>query len=527
MKTKLLFFNILLLLLGQISCDRQEPEDIFNTPEENNSTEAQLPEGYFEVNFITSSSDTRAKVPIIGQDTRVQHIQYIIYKESGEYVKEKTILLPSQGTATWPLPVIRDTLPKGNYKAVFVGNIEKTLFPYATTGSPVNYNEIFIDYKTTYSNARISIPPAEFSENTEYYRDTASFSDTSPNPAILLQRVIGMLRLHRNFVDTNEAVDKLEQNIVTEVGYRDIIKGTLLGVEPDHSDGELYETLRPVLTNRLTGLLTPVVDPLLNQLIVDLAEPVTNTLYNQLLDELTHQIELALEANASGNEGGFGYLGRMLNPWAYGAEAIVTLDYFPKSINFDLAVKESYPVDQKFKYSLKTDAGGTSSERYIAIKGLNGNYNVTRIDILAEDMVSGLVIDQVIDNQLLLPGEFVDITDPVAALGEKSNRRYRSDYSFVDLYLKSYAQQTDGAHNLTLSTEIGNVANIDNVLNGSINTVKQLPVLGPIIGLLTNSLVNLILADIKAQTVSAPVNLPLLGMDNMAVSGSWAPVTTY
>lgn len=90
--------------------------------------------------------------------------------------------------------------------------------------------------------------------------------------------------------------------------------------------------------------------------------------------------------------------------------------------------------------------------------------------------------------------------------------RYKADYSFVDLGLKSYTQQTDGNHSLTLSVKLGNIANIDGILGG-------IPLLGAILGT--------VLTPIKNITVSVPVNLPLLGVDNLQLSGSWSAVTSY
>ena len=485
-----------------------------------------IPEGEFVVNFTASTFDMATRAPVSGTDARVRHIRYVIYKSTGEYVKEKVILLPSQGVPTWPFTAVRDTLPKGSYKAVFLGNIEKTQFPYATSSSSQNYADILTTYTSTYSAARISLPPVEYTDDTEYYWANVAFSDAAPNPAVLMQRIIGMLRLHRNFVDTNDALNKLVQNILTQVGYRNIIKNALLGTASNNSNGILAQAIRPILAVRLLGL-AGLIDPLLNQLILDLADPIANALYDQLGQALLTQITLALAANATGNEGGLAYLGRILNPWAYGTESIVTIDNFPKAIDFDLAVKESFPVNQRFRYGLKTDTGGTVNDRYVAIKGFNGSYNVKKIDILAKGLVAGLVIDQVIGSDYLLPGAFMDITDPVTATAPKSNLRYRADYSFVDLMLKSYVLQTDGAHSLTLSVKIGNIGNIDSILSGTIATVRALPGLGLILLSLTDAIVSLIIGDIKGLTISVPVNLPLLGVENMKISGGWSTVASY
>lgn len=527
MKTKILLFGILtsLLLTG---CETLETDDLIDEEEqETPSPNEEIPEGYFVVNFSASNSDIQTRAAITGPDPRVQHVRYVIYKSTGEYVKEKTVLLPTQGTATWPLATVRDTLPKGSYKVIFLGNIEKTMFPYSTSSSSQNYADILLNYKTTYADARIALPPVEFTNTTEYYWARASFSDTTPNPSILLQRMIGMLRLHRNFVDSNNALNILVQNILIQGAYRNIIRSALLGTASNNSNGILYGLLEPILENRLTGLLTPIVKPLLNQLILDLVDPITDALYNQLASRLINQITLALAANATGNETGLAYLGRILNPWAYGAEAIATINSFPKTTDLDLNVKDYYPTGQKFKYALKTDTGGTVNDRFLAIKGFNGVYDVRKIDILAQGLVAGLVIDQTIGNELLLPGAFMDISDPITATGSKTNLRYKSDYSFLDLYLKSYTQQTGPNDKLTLSVLIGSIANIDGILGGTITIVKALPLLGGIIYLLSNTITSLLLGDIKAQTVAVPVNLPSLGVENLAISGSWSPVTSY
>ncbi|MBK5722991.1 hypothetical protein JGH11_19155, partial [Dysgonomonas sp. Marseille-P4677] len=184
MKAKILFLNISLAFFLFTGCDRQEIDDIIDIPEKGEPTVTQVPDGYFVASFIPSANNGQTKAAINGFDPRVQHIRYVIYKSTGEYVKERTILVPSQGIPSWPLPVVTDTLPKGNYRVVFLGNVEKTLFPYATSSSPQNYADVLTNYQTTYANARIILPLAEFSGNTEYYWANTTFSDTAPNPSI-------------------------------------------------------------------------------------------------------------------------------------------------------------------------------------------------------------------------------------------------------------------------------------------------------------------------------------------------------
>lgn len=522
MKTKILFLPILLLSL-LAGCDKHDEEipslHKGNDTEEAPGTNAELPEGYFEVSFLPSAADAQTRVAVSGPDARVQHIHYVIYKSTGEFVKEKVILQPVQGVPTWPFPAVRDTLPKGSYQVVFMGNVEKTLFPYATSGSSQNYAEVLTNYKTTYADGRITLPPAEFSNNTEYYWATASFSDASPNPSILLQRIIGQLRLHRQFVDTNDAVNALINNIRTQIDYKNIIKTTLTGSTPQYPDGMLYSLLRGAIVNDLGVLLSGLLDPLLNDLVLKLADPIVDALYTQLINSLANQLDAALRANAASNETGLAYLGRILNPWAYGNDAIVTIDNFPKSIDFNLNITDRFPVGQKFHYGLKVDAGGTLNERYVSIKGFNGNYDVKKIDILSQGLVAGLVVDQVIDSNLLLPGVFMDITDPITSTDPKYNWRYKAEYDFLDLALKSYTPQTDGFHSLSLTVQIDSIANIDGVIRNSIT--------GIILNGLTLGLLDTLVSHIMNVYVTVPVNLPLLGIDNLKLSGGWSPISNY
>lgn len=113
----------------------------------------------------------------------------------------------------------------------------------------------------------------------------------------------------------------------------------------------------------------------------------------------------------------------------------------------------------------------------------------------------------------MLNGALVNITDPIQAAVE-TNYRYRSNYSFVNLGLKSYTQQTDGNHSLTLSVKLSNIANLNGILEG-------IPLLGPILNITIKGLIGNV-------TVSVPINLPLLRADNLSLSGSWkTPLLKY
>lgn len=490
-------FIFLLLLAG---CNKEKEEIV---PEPEIPSVDEVPEGYFMATFSGFGLETRAAV--VGQDARVQHIRYLVYKSSGEFVKER-IILTLGTTAVWPLGSVRDTLPKGSYKAVFLANVEKTLFPFSTSGSTVTYSEVLQNYKGTYSDARINLPGAEFKSNTEYYWARKDFSDSNPTPSIILQRIIGMENVHRNVVDAQVALDKLVNNIVTQIGYKDILKTTAQGLLTTEVKAVVGERV-PALTLQLLGGLDAVVNPLISNLI----QPVTDTLYNRLLKQLVHRLGTSLAGNEEQNPDVLELLGEVLNPWEsmQAQTAIVTINNFPKSVDYELTVKEYYSGLHTYRYDFVTD--NFFSQKCLYIKNFSGLFDIRKINVIKQGLVGGVVFDGIVDNPLLLNGTFIDINDPLVTT-PLTNKRYKANYSFVDLGLKSYTQQTDGNHSLTVQVQLLEIGNIDGLLGG-------IPILGTIL--------NLVLSPLKNITISVPLNLPLLGVDNLKLSGGWDIPTAY
>lgn len=500
MKTFILVWVGLLPLLLFAACEKEElvpveTEKPTETPDDGGS--GVVPEGYFVVTFSPESGMSRT--PVSGLDGRVRHLRYLVYNESGMFVKEKEVLPLTSGTTTWPLPAIRDTLPKGVYTAVFLANTDKNLFPYPVTGGGQGVADVLLNYKGQMSDARIVLPSGPFSDTSEYYEAKVSFSPTTPNPYIVLQRIIGMFKVHRNFVDAQTALNQLVNNIVTQIQYKNYIQTTVGGTAP----GSLRYLLKQIPA---LSLLDATVNAVADALLI----PVTNALYDILLQQLVNQIGMALTGNTT-QQGALSGLGVLLNPWVGDSArtAIVSINNFPKSVDLNNNVIDYYSGVNRFRFNF---TGGTVyDEKDILIRGFHGSFDVRRISAIRDGLISGFLIENTIDGPLLLNGAFIDITDPVTANVE-TNRRYKADYSFLDLRLKSYTQQTDGNQSLTLNVKLGNIANIDGILGG-------IPLLGGIL--------NLVLAPIKNITISVPVNLPLLGVDNLSVSGSWSAVTSY
>lgn len=273
----------LLLLLLSSGCEpgiadlpfTEHPEAPLPPPD---SGEGALPEGYFEVCFRPGYEGmTRAAVS--GTDARVRQLRYLVYNSAGNFVKEKILLKPSDPVPAWPLNVVRDTLPYGQYTAVFLGNTDKTQFPYPAAGGATQYADVLTNYTTLMTQARIVLPNAEFTDTSEYYWAKVSFSDAAPQPTVLLQRIIGMLNLHRNFVDAQAALNQLVNNIVTQINYKNTIQTTVNNLLPTAIKNALdLGILGNVLYKVIGGL-----DVAIDQTVKALTTPIVNALYDLLL----------------------------------------------------------------------------------------------------------------------------------------------------------------------------------------------------------------------------------------------------
>lgn len=479
-------------------CDRSEdslPELPFGG-EPSGEAPSALPDGYFEVTF-SPQYGAETRLPVTGTDPRVRALRYVIYKSTGEFVKEKVVLKPTDVAPSWPLAAMKDTLPKGQYTAVFLANTDKTQFPFpATIGGATTYADVLTNYTTTRANARIVLPGAEFTDTSEFYYTSVGFSDVAPHPSVLLQRILTMLNLRRVFVDAQTALNSLTSNITTQINYRNILTAQVNALLPG------------LLSTALTGTILIGLDAIVNELTDVLAPLVVDLLLAQVMPGLVDQLGQTLMAN-TGQSSLLGSLGYLLNPWqgSDASYAIVTINNFHRAMDLDLTVTDFYPGEHRFRYGFTTTPGTTNSEKDILIRGFHGQFDVRKIQVARPGLISGVLVDDLVDGPLLLNGTFVNITDPIQA-AVNTNFRYRSDYSFLSLGLKSYTQQTDGNHSLTLTTELSQIANLDGILGG-------LPLLDPLL----NGVIKGLIGGI---TVETSVNLPLLGADNLKLSGGWA-----
>lgn len=252
---------------------------------------------------------------------------------------------------------------------------------------------------------RIVLPNGPFSDTSEYYEAKVSFSPAAPNPNIVLQRIIGMFKVHRNFVDAQTALNQLVNNIVTQIQYKNYIQTTVGGTVT--TPGSLR-----YLLNRIPAL--SLLDNGVNVVADALLVPVVDTLYNSLLKQLVIQIGRALTGNAN-QQGALSGIGVLLNPWVGDSArtAVVSINNFPKSVDLSNNVTAYYTGVNRFRFNFT--GGNVYNEKDILIRGFHGSFDVRRISAIRDGLISGFLIENTIDGPLLLNGAFIDITDPVTA----------------------------------------------------------------------------------------------------------------
>lgn len=486
-------------------CDKDEhfPVDEINDEvKENNNN---IPEGYFIVNF-SSQLNTGEIRSTSGKDDRISHLRYIVYKSTGEFVKERILLTPQDETPTWPMAMVNDTLPVGEYTAVFLGNVEKTLFPYTNSESETEYSEVLLNYKHNFNDARITLPNAPFTPTTEYYWARTAFSDQNPRPTIVLQRIISSLKVQRNFINAQDALNILVANIIAQMEYRDVIRNLLQGLLPGFlSDAILSIPLIGALLNLIIGGLDAVINSLLSVLL----EPLADLLYQQLLKELVDQLGITLVGNTN-QEGLLNFLTDLLNPWIQerASCAIVTVNNFARSVDFNLEACDMYEDGTMLKIDLEDEGGNLG--RHFILKGFDSPYEISEIKIARDGLLSGMIINGIIDD-FLLSGTFINIQNQLhVKVGHTDlNRRFQVDYSILNLQLESAENSNES---LLLNVRIGDIANIDNI-------ISSIPILGP--------LVSAILSPVKNIEIRLDLGLPILELSNINADGGWGEITNY
>lgn len=495
-------------------CNKEE-NDILSEYTDSTTAAGSTKEGFFDVTFFAGNSlnGTATRVAIHDEETdRVQTLMYILYKkdETGTYAYFKHVYLfrPENYNIPemhrWPHDTVSETLPNGDYKVVFLGNLDSNLF------SGQGSTAVLSDYRSSYEDARINMPvagPNAFNGTNMFYLDIAEFNQDSPNVDILLERIVTQHEYQREFVDTNDALNTLVGNIAANIKNEQLtteIVGGLL-----HS--ALLEPVSDALGVSGALFATKIVDTLVGALVGDLVD----ALYKDLLSKLLERLESTLVTQ--GGQADLLGLSNLLNPWSISKYADIT-GKFATSVNFDLQVQSSDLNSRTWEnIPINVVPGEESSKsRYISMTLLNGDKLVDKIDIKKEGLI-GPVVDGVVDDDLLY-GRFMNVENDLSYTAS-SNIKYHTNYAFLNITLDDYGTSEE-------SEPVTVTAKLDSALVTK-DLLKELlgDILGGILGDLLSPLLNAVTNVLEETTFTLGIRLPDLGIHNIVVEGGWEPTT--
>ena len=524
-----------------------------------------VPEGCFVATFTTPARPgTRAAEPdfnpITGPDDRVFDVRYLIYDESGNFVKEKLIFDDFDDDADnrqpWPLPAITEILPVGHYRAVFVTNTDADIF--RDKGHPNELpDDLLMDYKLGFDQARLHLPYLLGADDPDFFMDVIEFSHEDPSQTVFLQRIVGVFKAYRSLVDVQAALDTLVADLVDTIAMEDILTTQVQNYLTNGFGGAVGGVLREVLgplsilpiNTVLNLLLGQLLDPLLNAIL----DPLVDVLYDNLLKALVHELGGILEGNDESGLGVLDLLDLLLNPWYHADNALITVTSQPTQFGFDMEVKARDDTPRTFLVPIadsETDEGvrRVVISKYLGFVDLDGDSDgeqlmtINRINTAIDGVVGGLILDDAVEDYLL-PGALFDIEVPLDFYAPNNLQAY-NQFSLLDLGIDDSVQSQD--RNLEIGLEALDIANLNNALAGTVNGLLQgikienaifsyglddlLGMVNSSVDTLTNRLLTQLiggglnpengLSNLKLQV---PISLPLLTLSDLNVSGAWEP----
>lgn len=513
MVRKQLFSGLLLagILLFAAACDKiEETGTVAGVPD----SEVQPGKGSFEVTFFPGEGHVDTRGAISGPSDRVQTLMYILYRKDASgryvYVKRETVFRPDNYSVPenheWPLAAIHETLPDGDYRVVFLGNLDANLF------EGQGQESVLQNYMTYYDEARMVMPskgPLAFTDQNMYYFASADFNQNNTQVEILLQRIVTRHEFLREFVDANSALSQLVDNIAKDIREKQLTTEVVGGL--------LHSALLEPVTDALglSGLLfaPQVVDALVGALTGDLIEALNQI----LLQELLTRLESSLKANDT--DADLLGLQNLLNPWAISSSADVT-GYFTPSLNFDLqpiAASSQAAVTWEGIPMQRTAGEELSSERYISMILLGGDNLIDKIDVKKEGLV-GPLVDGVVDDPVLY-GRLININNDLTYTAAP-NVAYHTNYALLNLTLDNYGTSED-SEQLHLTAKLDSALVTRELLTNLLGDL-----LGGLLGSLLTPLLNTVTHVLDATTFALDVKLPDLSIQNIVVEGGWESTTS-
>lgn len=531
---------LLMLMCASFAFTGCEKEDLpENGTEQGTGDDTKVPEGYFVANLMPTTYDLSRGL-VTGESTAIQSLRFLIFKkETDDDGKEKYMYYNPNNDAsfgivfeaenqsglvnqtyTWPLDgsyyngKLTVTLPVGDYRVVFLGNMMTDQFTRQEETSDIVYIG-----NGEYDNVRINLPSAgpqafypSLTDGSVYqnafYMGAADFNINKPSPKIVLQRLLSQSCFSRDLIDTNEAVGMLVQSIVDQIKdgqlSTDIVKGVLRT--------NLTKILEPLLGGSLLYPLTTVVDRLVNILLGDLV----NALHEAVLTQVTDLVENELFA-----EGNKDALSSILNPWSPvgGIDAKVAL---AKSIDLNRRVKSYSDPLLIENITVKEDNDKAPN---FTITSLNGPFTLIEAKVHDTD-ANGLnnaievlrpAVSEIDD--ALLAGLLINIETSLAYTQE-SNQRYTTKYDLLNLKLTDSSPQDKG-ETINIETALSKVLDAkklttaisgDGILSGVLSGL-----LGGVDGL-----VNSLLGPLETSLLeNLDLRLPNIAIGNISLDGRW------
>lgn len=514
-------------------------ETIENGNGQGAANETEVPEGYFVANLMPTTCDF-SRALVNGESTAVQSLRFLLFKkQTDDDGQEKYVYYKpdnadesfgivfgatNQGSGlvnqnyNWPLAGYENrltvTLPVGDYRVVFLGNMMESQF----TGQDENSDIVYLS-DGEYDNVRINLPsngpqafypmPNDIVYQNAFYMGAADFNINNPSPKIVLQRLVSQSTFSRDLIDTTDAVGMLVQSIVDQIKdgqlSTDIVKGVLrtnltkILLDSSLGDSLLYP-------------LTTVVDRLVNILLGDLV----NALHKAVLEQVTDLVEKELLSEKNSDA-----LYSILNPWST-AGSIDAKVALAKSIDLNRRVKSySDPLLIK-KITVKEDNDKAPN---FTITSLNGPF--TLIEAKVHDTKANGLNDAIevlrpavsgIDDALLA-GLLINIKTSLAYTQE-SNQRYTTKYDLLNLKLTDSSPQDKG-ETINIETALSKVLDAEKLTKAILGDGILSGVLSGLVGGV-DDLEKSLLGPLQSSLLkNLDLRLPNIAIGNISLDGRW------
>lgn len=503
-------------------CEKDDALDANRSETVNDNSSDTVKDGYFTATLIPGiGNDMQSRTAIDDTSDRIQTLRFMLFKKgedevytrftdlkdsNGNNVDENIIKYKSNANPSyeWPLTQpVQLRLPVGDYKVVFFGNMDKQQFKSQDSEEIIQLNsgrfeDVLINMP---KGGPLAFLPTINSGNEQYqnlfYLATADFNQTNPNPQILLQRLVTQSSFSRDFIDTKDAVGKLAQSIVDQVNDEQLLSDIVEGVLRN----KLTDALTGPLTNITGVVLGDVVDVLVNALLGDILTLVNDALLQQVTTLLNNSLHAA-DNNSP--------LYTLLNPWSKLERVDASMDIVT-SIDLNRVPRS---IEQNKLFEGISLNKSNNKAPYFTVTLLNGTYKLNSAKVTDDGQTFLRPILGALDDSLLA-GLFINLCTPIS-YETGNNLQYSTNYDF--LRLKLCDERLTGQN---ITVEVDDLETISNI-EGIVNSLLGDGILGNLVGVTTESLVQPILNSIEALlNEGIGISLPNLEIGNITLEGRW------